>query len=124
MAGSPIRRARREGKLPPAPNPGAPKPVDPRLEAARAIVLRVRARARQLPTDAQLLAYAKAVLWDVAEHAIDPADRSKAAKALFDATKPDTKSDESDGLDKLPAAELQAEVDRAKRALGEGDVTQ
>lgn len=122
MAGMPKRRARREGQEPEAPNPGMPRPAVFR-ESPDSLLARVRVRASNLPTDPQLLAFAKAVLWDVAECAWDPRDRANAAKSLVDATTPKAaKADtDGDGLDKLPADQLMAEVDRAKRALGDGE---
>lgn len=122
MAGMPKRRQRdRIGA--PTPLPGNPAADDPRLLSRTDADVHAHARdiIADLPDDAALFVEAKAILLELARGAEDDKNRVSAARALIDAVKPrEIKSDDA-GLDKLPADQLMAEVDAAKRALGEGD---
>ena len=117
MAGSPIRRARREL--------GLPKPPAPLIGPMRARAIKM---AEDIAPDPELFAMGKAVLVKLALDAREEKDRISAARALIEAARPRDAKAEGDGfLTRLPSDELMAEVAAAKRALGEsgdGPVTQ
>lgn len=121
MPGSPIRRARREGLLPPAPRGHEQSNASAAVEWAES---RERARARSLelvevlPADAVIYASAKAILLDIAEHGGDDKNRVAAARALIDAVKPAVPKDADDSLGKLTQDALMSEVAAAQTDVG------
>lgn len=103
MAGSPIKRARREGLA--LPNGGDRPPQYPRA----------RARENENPTDAELTSLARATLWLVMQCGTFDRDRVAAARVALEAAR-DTKAP-ADDLEKLSDAELAKLIPKAMEAI-------
>jgi hypothetical protein len=112
MAGSPRKRARKLGL--PLPNAGDRPPQYPRA----------RARAKVLPSDAQLEALAKRTLMQVMEAGEDDKDRVAAARAMLEARRrAGSPADELDKLSDEDLGRLAAQANDVMRA-GQGETRQ
>lgn len=110
MPGMPMRRKRKEAGLPP-PLPAYPD---------RCNHAHVRARIAGLPSDAELFAFGKSVLYELATTAVEPKDRAYAARALIEAVRPPKHivlAETSEDLSRLSPAQLEAEARQAAEEL-------